>query len=175
MLKKFKFITIACTLCIAGCAITQSVIKSTFPYTANLTIPASAQPGNEYTAVSMATSFDQNFTKDGNNAYMVSKVHVISAKLHSSSPGDYNIGNIEWAKFYMSKPDGTGEVLVASRPDITAGAGHSIVLDIDNKVSLDQLIRLPHIRIRMVYKLRSSINVDAGLRLVLGLSAHPDN
>jgi hypothetical protein len=78
-------------------------------------------------------------------------------------------------RIYMAKPDSTDEVMVASRTDITPEVGNSIVLDIDNSHFLDQLIRMPNVRIRMVYKLRNNISVDASMRLVLGLSAYPNN
>jgi hypothetical protein len=50
-----------------------------------------------------------------------------------------------------------------------------MVLDIDDLKSLDQFVRLRGVRIRMVYVLRNAINVDAGLHLMLGLSAQPGN
>jgi hypothetical protein len=175
MIKKPLPLLIALTLLLAGCAMVQSIVKSTFPYTTNLTIPASGQAGTEYTATSMATSFDQDFTKSGNNGDKVSGVRIISAKLRSIDPTDFNIGNIAVAKFYMSTPDGQDEVLVASRTDITPGVGNSIVLDIDNSNFLDKLIRMPKVKIRMVYVLRNGISTDATLRLVLGISAYPDN
>jgi hypothetical protein len=152
----------------------QSIIKSTFPYTTTLVIPSSAPVGKKQSAVSMATSFDQNFTKSGNNGNNVGEVRVVSARLRSVDPTDFNIGNIVSAKFYMSQHNGEDEVLVASRTDITAGVGNSIVLDIDNSNFLDELIRQPDVRIRMVYVLRNKIDVDANLRLVLGLSAYPN-
>jgi hypothetical protein len=73
----------------------------------------------------------------------------------------------------MSKEDGKDEVLVASRQDITAGVGNSLVLDIDNSHFLDQLVREPDIRIRMVYQLRKKATDDITLHLVLGLNAYP--
>jgi hypothetical protein len=160
---------------VSGCAMTQSIIKSTFPYTTDLTVLASAQPGKEYEAIGAATSFDQNFSKSGNDADKINAVRIISAKLRSISPATFNIGNMSEARFYMAKPDGSDEVLVASRMDITPDVGNEMVLDIDNSHFLDQLIRMPHVRIRMVYKLRNGINSDASLRLVLGLSAYPNN
>jgi hypothetical protein len=173
ILKKLLPLSIALMLIFSGCAMFQSIVKSTFPYTTTLTIPATSQPGNEYAALSMATSFDQDFSKSGNNANNCSDVRIVSAKLRSIEPSDFNLGNIASAKFYMSKPDGTDEVLVASRADITKGAGNDIVLDIDNTHFLDQLIREPNVRIRMVYILRNKITYDANLRLVLGMSAYP--
>lgn len=152
----------------------QSVVKSTFPYTTNLAIPKSSKVGVEQSVTAMATSFDQDFTKTGNNGDKVSEVRIVSAKLQSRDPSDFNIGNFVSAKFYMSKADGKDEVLVASRIDITVGVGNSMVLDIDNSSFLDERVREPQIRIRMVYQLRNHIDVDANLHLVLGLSAYPN-
>jgi hypothetical protein len=175
MIRKLLPISIALTLLLAGCAMMQSIVKSTFPYTTTLTIPQGSAPGDELTATGMATSYDQNFSKSGDDGDRVSDVRIISAKLRATDPSDFNIGNIISVRFYMSMPDGSDEVLVASRGDITPMVGNSIVLDIDNSSFLDKLVRMPNVKIRMVYKLRSKVNVDANLRLVLGLSAYPNN
>jgi hypothetical protein len=175
MTKKPLPVLIALLFIFSGCGMFESVVKSTFPYTTNLTIPASSQPGTQYTAVNIATSYDQNFTKDGNNANHIGEVMVVSEKLRSTDPAGFNIGNLEYVKFYMSKHDGSDEILVASRTDITKGVGNSMVLDIDNSNFLDQLVRQPDVRIRMVYKLRNSVNTDVTVKLILGLSAYPNN
>jgi hypothetical protein len=172
--KPLSFL-IALIIIFSGCGMFESIVKSTFPYTTTLTVPASSQTGIEYTAINMATSFDQNFTKDGNSGNHIGEVRIVSAKLKSIDPADFNIGNLESAKFYMSNHDGSDEVLVASRTDIEKDAGNLIVLDIDNSNFLDKLIRQPDVRIRMVYKLRNTIQSDANLHLVLGLSAYPNN
>jgi hypothetical protein len=151
----------------------QSIIKSSFPYTTSFTVPATSQPGNEYSAISIATSFDQNFSKNGNNADKITLVRVVSAKLMSLEPTDYNIGNLVSVKIYLSKDDGKDEILVANRSDISANAGNNIVLDIDNSKYLDQLVREPNIRVRMAYKVRHTYKVDVNLHVVLGLAAYP--
>jgi len=151
----------------------QSLIKSSFPYTTTFTVPAVSQPGNEYSAISIATSFDQNFSKTGNNADKITLVRVISAKLMSQDPTDYNIGNLASVKIYLSKDDGKDEILVASRSDISANAGNNITLDIDNTKFLDQLVRDPSIRVRMAYKVRQPYKWDVNLHVVLGLAAYP--
>ena len=175
MTKKPLPVLIALLFVFSGCGMFESVVKSTFPYTTNLTIPASSEPGKQYTAVNMATSYDQNFTKDGNNANHIGQVMVVSAKLRSTDPAGFNIGNLEYVKFYMSKHDGSDEVLVASRTDITKGVGNSMVLDIDNSNFLDQLVRQPDVRIRMVYKLRNGVDTDVTVKLILGLSAYSND
>jgi hypothetical protein len=174
MRKKALLILFAVTLISGGCAVVQSIIKSTFPYTTNLAIPQSSQVGVELSVTAIATSYDQDFKKDGNNADKVSEVRIVSAKLESRDPSDFNIGNLAWVKVYLSKADGKDEVLVASRNDITPGVGNSMVLDIDNSNFLDEHVREPEVRIRMVYQLRNHIDVNASLHLILGLGAYPN-
>lgn len=174
MRKKVLFISILLPLFFGSCAMMQSIIKSTFPYTATVLIPQSSAVGAEQSVIAEATSFDQDFKKDGNNGEKVSEVRIVSAKLQSKDPTDFNIGNLAMVKIYMSNADGKDEVLVASRTDITPGVGNSIVLDIDNSSFLDQRVREPQIRIRVVYRLRNRIDVSPSLHLILGLSAYPN-
>ncbi|NOW98303.1 hypothetical protein [Mucilaginibacter sp. SG564] len=171
MMKKLTFILLASILFFGSCAMMQRVVKGTFPYTANIAIPASASIGEPHTAISTANSFDQDFTRDGNNAGKISEVRTVSAKLESKEPANYNIGNIASLRVYMAKADGSDEVMVAIRKDIAATSGNSIVLDIDNSHFLDELVRQPSVRIRMVYKLRKANDVDVSLKLSLGIGA----
>jgi len=152
----------------------QSIIKSSFPYTVTLTIPAAVKPGTEQSAIDMANSFDQNFSKSGNNADRITLVRVNSARLRSDEPTDYNIGNLTSVRIYLSKEDGKDEVLVAQRNDISANAGNNITLDIDNSKFLDQLVREANIRVRMAYKVRKGSNRDVSVHVILGLSAYPN-
>ncbi|WP_428327865.1 hypothetical protein [Mucilaginibacter sp.] len=175
MKAKFIPVLLLLPLFFGSCAMMQSVIKSTFPYTTTLQIPKSSKTGVVQSVTALATSFDQDFKKDGNNGAKVSEVRMVSAKLQSREPSDFNIGNLASVKIYMSKADGGDEVLVASRTDISAGAGNSIVLDIDNSNFLDKLVREPNIRIRMAYQLRNATIADVNLHLVLGLGAYPAN
>jgi len=173
MKRKVWFILPVITLVLGSCAMLQSVIKSTFPYTTTLEIPRSSAVGVELSVTGMANSFDQDFKKDGNNADRVSEVRMESARVESREPHDFNIGNLTMLKVYMSKADSTDEVLVASRTDITAGLGNVMVLDIDNTHQLEKMVREAKVRIRMVYKLRNHIDVNAHLHIVLGLAAVP--
>ncbi|MET3611495.1 hypothetical protein [Mucilaginibacter rubeus] len=175
MIKKSVFPLLAAILFWGSCAMLQSVVKSTFPYTATMVIPASAKVDKPETAISTGNSFDQDFTKDGNNASRISEVRIISAKLQSSDPSDYNIGNIASLRVYMAKNDGSEEVMVAIRKDIQPNAGNSIVLDIDNSHFLDELVRQPSVRIRMVYRLRKATATDASLKVSLGIGSYPAN
>ena len=173
MLKKTLFISIIVNIALSGCGMVQSIVKSSFPYTATVVIPASSELDQAYSAVSLATSFDQSFSKNGNNGDKVSEVSIISAKLKSIEPTDFNLGDLKSVKVYMARENGKDEVLVASRKDITPEVGNMMTLDIDNSNFLDQLVRLPDIRVRMLYELRKKHNVDANVRLVLSLNAYP--
>ena len=160
-------------LIFSSCAIVQSVVKSTFPYTATVLILQSSKIGVEQSATGTASSFDQSVTKNGNNGKRVKDVHIVSAKLIAKDPSDFNIGNLVSVKVYLSKADGTGEVLVATRNDVLADAGRKIVLDIDNSSFLDELVHEGKMKTRMTYKLRNHIDVNAGMELILGLRANP--
>jgi hypothetical protein len=175
MRRNVLFISLILPMFLGSCAMMQSIVKSTFPYTTTVTIPRSSKTGEELSVTGMATSIDQDFRKGGNNGSKISEVRMISAKLESKDPSDFNIGNLSLIKVYMAKADGSEEVLIASRTDITAGVGNSLVLDIDNSAFLDQRMRESEVRIKMVYKLRNRINTDVSLHLVLGLGAYPAN
>jgi hypothetical protein len=170
-MKHFTYLAILFTFIAASCGTVQKVIKSSFPYTATLTIPASAKEDVSQTAVSTGGSYDQKFAKNGNNANHLTNVRVKSATLKATNPSGYNIGDIASVKIYLAKADGTDEVLVASRSDIGPNVGNSITLDIDNTSALDQHVRQPNVRIKMVYKLRKKADVDVSLHIVLDITA----
>lgn len=169
MFKKLSLLFIAASL--TACGTFQSVVKSAFPYTANLVVPISAAPGKQGEVTAMSQSFDQKFSKDGNNAYKIEQVHVSSAKIAADNPSDFNIGNIASIKIYLAKEDGSSEVLVAQRTDIGPNVGKSLVLDADQSAMLDKLVRLPRLKVRMQYTLRNRLNMDATLHLALNMSA----
>ena len=157
----------------SSCAVVQSVVKSTFPYTAAIVIPQSSKVGRELSVTGTASSFDQSMTKNGNNGDRIKDVKVVSAMLKSKDPSDFNIGNIASLKVYVSKADGTDELLVASRSDISSTAGNSIVLDIHNNTLLDEQVHEGNVKVRVAYRLRNAIDANATLRFVLGLRANP--
>ncbi|MGZ3764241.1 MAG: hypothetical protein ACXVB0_03025 [Mucilaginibacter sp.] len=172
-MKRYLLPLVILCAAMGSCAMFQSIIKSSFPYTTTLVIPASSHAGNDYSAISMATSFDQGFTRTGNNGDRITLVRIISAKLMSTEPSDYNIGNLSAVKIYLSKEDGKDEILVAQRNDIGANVGNNVVLDIDNSHMLDELVREPSIRVRMAYRVRKGFSSDASVHVVLGLAAYP--
>lgn len=174
MIKK-PLLLIFIALVLNSCEVMQSVVKSTFPYTTTVVIPKTSRVGVEQEITGVATSFDQKVSRDGNNASKLNDVRIVSAKIQSKDPSDFNIGNLSMLKVYIAKEDGTKEVLVASRTDITAGVGNSMVLDIDNAATLDEHMREQKIKVRLVYKLRNHIDANADLRLALSFGANPVN
>jgi len=173
MMRKLILFLLAALPFFAGCSMMQSIMKSTFPYTADLVIPASSAVGESYSAISTANSFDQGFSKDGNNANRIKEVRIVSAKLQSNNPSTYNIGDVSALRIYMAKADGSDEVLVAIRKDIAPNAGNSIVLDIDNSHFLDELVRQQSIRVRMAYVLRKQASIDVSLKVTLSIASEP--
>lgn len=173
MRKRYLFLLVIISIAAGSCGMFQSIIKSSFPYTATLSVPSTSKVDYTYSAISIANSFDQNFSKSGDNGDRISQVRVISAKLRTVEPTDYNLGDLASVKIYLSKEDGKDEILVASRSDIGANVGNEIVLDIDNTQLLDNLVRQPGIRVRMAYKLRRAAATDVSLHVILGLAAYP--
>ncbi|MBE9667991.1 hypothetical protein [Mucilaginibacter boryungensis] len=171
-MKTAYLLLVALTL--SACGTMQSIVKSSFPYTATLTISHTADVGKEYSAMSTANSFDQNFAKGGNDAAYVNAVRIISAKLQSTDPSDFNIGQLASLQVYVSKIDGKGEEMVASRKNINPTIGNSLVLDIDNTHFLDEIVRESNVRVRLVYKLRNAIHTDVKLHLVMNIAAYPN-
>jgi hypothetical protein len=173
MKNKIPLLSALLLLFLSACGVMQSAIKSTFPYTAALTVPRSSASGTLLSVTGSANSFDQRLKKGGADADEVGSVRVVSAKIVSKDPGDFNIGNFSSVKVYLSKPDSTGEVMVASRTDITRLVGNSLVLDINADAQLGKLINEPAIRVRLAYQLHNRISTNVALKLVLGLRASP--
>ncbi|RYE40971.1 MAG: hypothetical protein EOP48_24295, partial [Sphingobacteriales bacterium] len=86
MKKIFPFI-IALTIVAAGCATVQSIIKSTFPYTANIIIPASSKSNTPISATSSATSIDEIFGNQNGTNY-IKEVRIASAKMAATNPSN---------------------------------------------------------------------------------------
>lgn len=170
MLKRYLLpLVIFSAFVLGSCGMYQSMVKSSFPYTTTLTIPALSKTGNEFSCMSMADNFDENFSKGDK----IALVRVISARLMSVQPTDYNLGQIEAVKIYMSKQDGSDEILVAKRDNISDNAGNNITLDTDNAKFLDQLVREPGVRVRMAYRLRQTTAADVNVHVILSLAAYP--
>lgn len=158
---------------LTGCAAVQSIVRSTFPYTATMLVPGSSRTNTTLSATSQASSFDQIFTGQGSNTDAVKDIRIASAKIEATSPSSQNMGAFKSIRIYLSRGDSSSEIMVASRNDIGANVGSSIMLDIDNSRLLDDYIKGSTVRVRMEYVLRDALSVDLSLRASLGFSVAP--
>ena len=170
-MKKILSGLIILTVFVTSCATLQSIVKSTFPYTSTLIIPATSQTGRTFSATSTASSINQIFTGSGSNTSQISQVRMASAKIEAVSPSGQNLGVFKSVKVYLL--NGSNEVLVASRNDVSATSGSLLVLDIDNSKFLDDYVKSGTLRVRMDYVLQSGLNVDLSVKASLGFNSSP--
>ena len=173
-MKRSILALVALTIFLGGCAAVQSIVRSTFPYTATLLIPASGKVSTTLSATSPASSFDQIFTGQGSNTTAIKDVHISSARLDATSPSGQSMSVFKTIKMYISRGDSAAEIMVASRDDIGASIGSSIMLDIDNSKLLDEYIKGSTVKVRMEYILRSEISTDISIKTSLGFSVAPN-
>jgi len=173
-MKKIIIALITLTCGIAACSTMQSLVRSTFPYTATLIVPASAKVNATLSATSPASSFDQVFTGQGSNTSSIKEVRIASAKILASNPANQRLGVFKSIRLYISRGDGSSEVMVAQRTDISSTVGNNLVLDIDNSRFLDEYIKGSTVRVRMEYELRDALNSDVSVKASLGFSTAPD-
>lgn len=159
---------------LSGCSAIQSIVRSTFPYTATLSIPLSSKPDVVQSVTAQASSFDQIFTGQGSNTNAVTDVHLSSVKLDATYPSGQSMGVFKTIKIYISRGDSSKEVLIATRDDIAPTVGKSIMLDADTTLLLDEYIKESTVRIRMEYSLSSAINADITIKASLGFNASPN-
>lgn len=155
-----------------GCATVQSIIKSTFPYTASLIVPASGKSGALLSATSSTSSFDQIFGNQ-NGADYIKEVRVTSVRLDATNPSSQSLGMFKSVKIFLVNGNGA-EVMIASRNDVSENIGNNLVLDIDNSRFLDDYIKGSNLRIRMEYVLRNSLTSDVSLRAAINFSSVPN-
>jgi hypothetical protein len=170
-MKKIFPALIALVILLAGCATVQSLIKSTFPYTAMVVIPASSKSNTVISANSAATSFDQVFGNQNGTDY-VKDIRIASAKLDASNPSNKSLGMFKSVKLFVANNKGA-EVMVASRSDVQENIGSGLVLDIDNSRFLDNYVKGTSLRIRMEYVLRDNTASDVSVRVSLSFSTSP--
>lgn len=172
-MKKIFSLLLVTTVILSGCSTIQSIVRSTFPYTATLIVPATAKTGTAHSATSAASSIDQIFKGEGNANARVEQMRITSARLESVNPAGQSLGAFQSVKIYLSSGDNSGEVLVASRNDISAGTGNNLVLDVDNSRFLDEYLKGSGIRVRMEYVLRNQLSGDVSVRTALSFSSAP--
>ena len=162
---------IAVIMITLGCATVQSIIKSTFPYTATLIIPASGKANTTTSVKSSATSIDQVFGNQKGTSY-IKDVRIASAKLTAYNPANTSMGMFKSLKLYISSGN-SGEILVASRTDVQANIGSDLVLDIDNSRILDTYVQGSSISLRLEYVLRNNTTTDVSMKTTLSFTSVP--
>ena len=173
-MKKLILAFIVLGTILTGCSTVQSIIRSTFPYTATLVVPVTSKVNTEQSATSQASSFDQIFTGQGSNTEAIRDVRVASVKIDATSPSGQSLGVFKSVRIYISRGDSSKELLVATRNDIAITVGGSIMLDAETTLLLDNYIKSSTVRIRMEYVLRSAISSDINLKVSLGLNVAPN-
>jgi hypothetical protein len=170
-MNKMLFAVMAAFILFTGCGTVQSIIKSSFPYTTTLVVPAASKSNTTLSAGSTAGSFDETLGNVNGNQY-IQDIKIASARLIASNPNNQSMGMFKSVKLFISG-GGTDEVMVASRNDISEHIGSDLVLDIDNSRFFDKYIKGNSLKIRMEYVLRDSLTTDVSLRTSLSFSASP--
>ena len=171
-MKKIFPLIVAFALIFSSCATVQSIIKSTFPYTATLVIPASSKSNTPISASSSATSIDEVFGNQNGTSY-VKEVRIASAKIVASNPSNKSLGMFKSIKLYISSGNSNQEVMVASRNDVQENIGSELVLDIDNSRFVDDYIKGSSLRVRLEYVLRNSTTMDVSVRTSISFISSP--
>ncbi|MES2417799.1 MAG: hypothetical protein V4541_06400 [Bacteroidota bacterium] len=171
-MKKILITLLSVAVLAASCNTVQSIIKSTFPYTATLIVPTGSKSDTTLVATSTAGSFDQIFGNENGSQY-IKEVRVASARLDASSPSNQNLGLFKAVKLYIVNGNGA-EVMVASRSDVSENIGSNLVLDIDNSRFVDDYVKGSNLRIKMEYVLRNNLTSDVSVRAAINLSSSPN-
>ena len=79
---------------LSGCSAIQSIVRSTFPYTATLSVPSSSSTDVVQSVTAQASSFDQIFTGQGSNTNAITDVRLSSVKLDANYPSGQSFGGI---------------------------------------------------------------------------------
>jgi len=170
-MNKMLFAALAAIILFTGCGTVQSIIKSSFPYTTTLVVPASSKSDTTLSASSNAGSFDESLGNVNGNQY-IQDIKIASARLIATNPGNQSMGMFKSVKIFISNGS-KDEVMVASRNDVSEHIGSDLVLDIDNSRFFDKYIKGNSLKIRMEYVLRDSLKTDVSVRTSLSFSASP--
>lgn len=169
-MKKSTFGLLILITILSGCSAVQSVLRSTFPYNSNVIIPKTDKIDTVLAVRSQASTLDQIITGYGSNTKAIQDVRLASVKIDANSPAGQSLGIFKSIKIYISRGDSSKELLIASRNEISPSIGSTILLDVDNTVTIDEFIKGSTVRIRMEYELRNSIVNEINLKTSLDLS-----
>lgn len=173
-MKKSLLALVIIVAMLSGCATVQSIVRSTFPYTADLSVPKSAKLNTTQSVSSQASSFDQIFTGQGSNTNAIADLRLSFVKLTANFPSGQSLGVFESVNIYLSRGDSSKEILIATRDNIAATIGETMMLDANTTLVLDQYIKESTVRIRMEYVLRTALSTDISLKASIGFNASPN-
>ena len=101
MIRKLTVISTIVAIVVSSCSVWQSALKSTFPYKTTVEVPHSSATNTPLSVSGTAKSFDQGFNKNGNDAGKVKNVRIVSAKIDSDDPSDFDLGNFTFYAFAL--------------------------------------------------------------------------
>lgn len=163
-MKKLLLGFLALITVFSACTAVQSVIRSTFPYTATLIVPKTEKTDTLLSVISQASTLDQLITGYGSNTKAIKDARLTSVKIDVNTSAGQSLGIFKSMKVYISRGDSSKELLIASRNEIASNLGTSLMLDADNTLLLDEFIKGSTVRIRIEYELRNSISTEISLK-----------
>lgn len=172
-MKRLFFISIGLSLFLASCATVQSLLRSTFPYTSTMTIPANSKVQTVQSVSAIAAGFDQVLTGQTSNTSAIKDVRLLSVKLEINSPANQSLSVFKTVKIYIARGDSRKEHLIAASTEVPADAARSLLLDADTQTLLDEYIKGSTVKLRLEYELREQISTDIVIKTSLGLDASP--
>lgn len=173
IMKRLFFAFMGISLVLGSCAAVQSLVRSTFPYTATMTVPASSKAQTVQSVSAMAASFDQILTGQTSNTSAIKDVRLLSVKLEVNSPVNQSLAVFKTIKVYIARGDSRKEHLIAASSEVPANAAGSLLLDADTQTLLDEYIKGSTVRLRLEYELHEQISTDIVIKTSLGLDASP--
>ena len=159
---------------LSGCSAIQSIVRSTIPYTATLSVPLSSSIDVVQSVTGQASSFDQIFTGQGSNTKAIKDIRLSTVKLEATFPSGQSFGVFKSLKIYISRGDSSLEQLIATRDNIASTIGGSIMLDADTTILLDEFIKESTVRIRLEYVKRDVTTADITIKASMDFNAAPN-
>lgn len=157
---------------ISACTVSQSLAQSSPSYDATLTIQPSAETRKAIVSVSQETPFEQAFPtvdpKSKNRRLVLSSVRIESA-----DPGK-NISIFKSVKIYLSKADGSNEVLIASNTNVPLNAGSKLTVNLSKQVASDNSQGVdPNATIETIFSRLPGVQISGGEIRVRGSDSAP--
>ncbi len=165
-MKNLFLSAVVATATLASCSTVSTIMQNTFPYNANFLLTSGSPSNTQLSAVSVATSINQISGVSAN----VKDIRVSTATL--TVPNTTNTGIFKSVRIYLSS-NGSNEVLVASRDNISDTSGSTLSLDVNNSNTLDNVMKGGNVQQRLVYVLKQSPTSDISVRTSLNFSSVP--